>query len=522
MNPNKLKNKLQELQQSLKEKEKEISALNNEIKYLNKYQFISNAAEDFMTLINRKYEYVAVNNSYCREHKMIKTKILGQKVYDVWGKEAFNHTLKDILKRCFKGETIHYQDWFQFENSKEGYYDVVYYPYYDENRKITHVAVVTRDITRLKTTELELIKSENKYRSLIEGSFDMIFRLDKNFIFTFVSRASERLFGILPDDLIGREFSEVFIHDELEEIEKVRDRLQRGNNVETIQLKLKTGEAGFSFTEINALPIYESEIIIGYQGIVRDLTQRKKMEEKQRQLESELIKEHRLASIGMLTSGLAHNIRTPLTSIMGAVQLIKMGNNDLDNLDIIYNSTKKIEFITESMMVSLRKEKDENIQEIDINDVLQNEINLLQSNLEFKHYVNKEINLAESIPTILGVYNNFSQAFANIIQNALDAMYDRKEKNLSISSQVIDSNILVEISDSGCGIEKENLDRLFDPFYTSKPKEREPGSKAPRGTGLGLYSCYNMLKPYNVKIDVDSRVNRGTTFKLYFPIKVNQ
>src|SRR6056297_1242993 len=156
MTNSKLKSKIKELEKELFEKEMLIKEYEEEKKYLNKFQFISNAAEDFMTLINRKYEYVAVNNSYCREHKMIKTKILGQKVYDVWGKEAFNHTLKDILKRCFKGETIHYQDWFQFENSKEGYYDVVYYPYYDENRKITHVAVVTRDITRLKTTELEL------------------------------------------------------------------------------------------------------------------------------------------------------------------------------------------------------------------------------------------------------------------------------------------------------------------------------------------------------------------------------
>ncbi len=522
MNTDKLKTKLKELQHSLKEKDKMIASLENEIKYLNKYQFISNAAEDFMTLINRNYEYVAVNNSYCREHKMNKTKILGQKVYDVWGKEAFKHTLKDILKRCFKGETIHYQDWFRFENNKEGYYYVVYYPYFDENRKITHVAVVTRDITKLKTTELELIKSENKYRNLIEGSFDMIFRLDKNFIFTFVSRASERLFDILPDDLIGREFSEAFEHDDIKEIDQVCDKLQRGNNVEAIQLKLITRENNFSYTEINARPIYESEIIIGYQGIVRDLTQRKKMEEKHRQLESELIKEHRLASIGMLTSGLAHNIRTPLTSIMGAVQLIRLGNNELDNLDIIYSSTKKIESITESMMISLRKEKDENIQEIDINEVLQNEIGLLQSNLDFKHYVNKEINLADNLPTILGVYNNFSQAFANIIQNALDAMYDVKEKNLSISSQLVDDNILVKIADSGCGIEKENIDKLFDPFYTSKPKERKPGSDEPRGTGLGLYSCYNMLKPYKVKIDVDSKVNEGTTFNLYFPVQENQ
>ncbi|MBN2280475.1 MAG: PAS domain S-box protein [Candidatus Marinimicrobia bacterium] len=514
--------KIQELQNEIYQKDRKIKDLEDELKYYMKYQFISNAAEDIMTLINHKFEYVAVNNAYCREHNKLKSEIIGKKVSDLWDKDIYNNKLKDILKRSFNGEIIHYQDWFKFENNKEGYYDVVYYPYYDDNEEITHVAVVTRDITKLKTTELELKKSESKYRNLIEGSFDMILRMDKNFILTFVSSASSRLFNISSDDLVGKDFTDIFVEEDKNKVLETLELLQRGNNVEAIQLRLRISPRDFRFIELNASPIFEGEIVMGHQGVVRDLTQRMKLEEKQRHLEAELIKEHRLAAIGMLTSGLAHNIRSPLTAIMGAVQLFKMGSNDLDNMEIIQSSARKIQKITDSMMVKLRKESDEEKQEISINELFMNELEMLQANLDFKYNVTTETYFAEKIPMIFGVYNHFSQAFGNIIQNAIDAMYSSEEKKLTIRTSYVKDMITIEISDTGYGIKEENLEKLFDPFFTTKPKTNDDKSKAPTGTGLGLYSCYNLLKPYSAKIDVRSELGAGTTFIISIPVEINQ
>ena len=526
MGENRLKEKINFLKQENIQKDKQIEKLDEEIKELAKYQFISDAAEDFMTLINKKYEYVAVNESYCREHQKTKEDILGKKVHEVWGKESFAF-IKDILKKCFNGEIHHYQDWFHFENNRAGYYDVIYYPYYDDNKQITHVAVVTRDITKLKNTEMDLKKSEDKYRNLIDSSFDMIFRLNENFIFTFVSNAARRLFDVHPENIIGRDISEVFLSDEEKKSLELKEILRSRKNIEAVKLRIKTGGDELHFIEVNALPLIENDEIVGYQGTVRDLTQRMKLEEKRKELEAELIKEHRLASIGMLTSGLAHNIRSPLTAILGAVQLMKMAGGttnvkSLDTMDIIYKSAKKIELITDSMMDKLRKEQDEEKVELNINEVLRNELQILEGNLEFKHNVQKEINLSDYIPSIFGVYNNFSQAFANIIQNALDSMYGRKNKSLKVRTTMDDENIIVQITDTGCGIREENINKLFDPFYTSKPKTVENGSNEPKGTGLGLYSCYNMLKPYKAKFHVSSQVDIGTTFDITIPIEFNR
>ena len=198
------------------------------------------------------------------------------------------------------------------------------------------------------------------------------------------------------------------------------------------------------------------------------------------------------------------------------------GKKELDTLDIIYKSAKKIELITESMMDKLRKEQEEEKVELNINDILKNELQMLEGNLEFKHGVQKEIILSEYIPNIYGVYNNFSQALANIIQNSLDSMYGRDNKNLKIRTTLDDENIIVQISDSGCGIREENINKLFDPFYTSKPKTVDDGSDEPKGTGLGLYSCYNMLKPYKAKFRVSSQVDIGTTFEIAIPVEINQ
>lgn len=527
MSDNRLKEKVNLLKEENKSKDSQIAYLEDQIKELAKYQFISDAAEDFMTLINKKYEYVAVNESYCREHQKNKDDILGKKVYEVWGKESFNKHIKEILKKCFKGEIHHYQDWFHFENNRVGYYDVIYYPYHDEDQAITHVAVVTRDITKLKNTEMDLKKSEDKYKNLIDSSFDMIFRLNENFIFTFVSHAAKRLFDVFPENLVGRDFSEVLLSDEEKKAEELKEILSRGKNIEAIKLRIKTGGNEFSFIEVNALPLWDNENIVGYQGTVRDLTQRMKLEEKQKELEAELIKEHRLASIGMLTSGLAHNIRSPLTAILGAIQLMKMKGmssetKELDTLDIIYKSAKKIELITESLMDKLRKEQEEERVEININDILRNELQILEGNLEFKHEVDKEIILSDYIPEIYGVYNNLSQAIANIIQNALDSMYGRDNKSLRIRTTLGEESIIIQITDTGCGIREENINKLFDPFYTSKPKIIEDDSNEPKGTGLGLYSCYNMLKPYKAKFRVSSQVNIGTTFEIAIPVDINQ
>ncbi|MDM8535923.1 ATP-binding protein [Desulfobacterales bacterium HSG17] len=129
-----------------------------------KYEFIANASKDFMTLINRNYIYEAVNKSYCEAHNKKREDIIGRSVPEVWNKERFENDIKKYLDKCFAGNEINYEEWFEFDGNDRQCYNVSYYPYYNENGKITHAAVVSRDVTAYRQAEEQRDKLEMQLR----------------------------------------------------------------------------------------------------------------------------------------------------------------------------------------------------------------------------------------------------------------------------------------------------------------------------------------------------------------------
>jgi len=148
-------------------------------------------------------------------------------------------------------------------------------------------------------------------------------------------------------------------------------------------------------------------------------------------------------------------------------------------------------------------------------------LEFLQANMFFKHQIKKEFNFSEEIPTIKAIYSDFSQILLNIIQNGIDAMWETKEKVMKIKTSFIDNKILINISDSGCGIPDKNLKKIFNIFFTTKPTE-EGQNNHPVGNGLGLHMVSQLANIYGIKIDVKSKINEGTSFAIEIPIAENQ
>ena len=138
-----------------------------------KYTFIANTSREFMTLIDANYTYEAVNESYCRAHNKAREEIVGRTVAGVWGEETFNTIIKGHLDKCFAGNEVHYQAWFEFATLGLRYIDVTYYPYYNEGT-VTHAVVVSRDITERKRAEEELQDSLEKLRKALGGTIQAI------------------------------------------------------------------------------------------------------------------------------------------------------------------------------------------------------------------------------------------------------------------------------------------------------------------------------------------------------------
>ena len=267
-------------------------------------------------------------------------------------------------------------------------------------------------------------------------------------------------------------------------------------------------------------PYHNDEGIVSHTVVVtRDITEREKMEERQRELEVELLKEQRLSFIGLLSSGIAHNVKNPLTIISGYIQLMKAEMPNRKELDNILQQVERIESIINNLMVKSRMEQKLEKCSLDLNELLTTELNFLEADSYFKNNVKKEYQFQAILPLIKSVYSDFSQGLLNIILNAIDAMHESKEKTLTIKTYSDDDFIYIEISDTGCGIPETDIPNLFTPFYTTKPSYIEEGTKRPKGTGLGLFSTYQILKPYGVKFDVKSEVGKGTAFKIKIPIQ---
>jgi signal transduction histidine kinase len=226
--------------------------------------------------------------------------------------------------------------------------------------------------------------------------------------------------------------------------------------------------------------------------------------------------EEKMAALGRLTAGFAHNLNNPLSCIIAYTELLKVKYPQEPRLDKIFSVAGKMHAIIRHMLDKTRKEHERKKVRINLNKILTEELEFFDADLGFKHQTEKKLELAEDLPEIEGVYSDLSQCFSNLIKNALDAMKTSPVKKLTVRTGWTEQHFFVEIIDSGCGIKKEDLPKLFEPFYSTKARHDE-GEDETTGTGLGLYSSYQLLRPYGVTFDVRSEVGKGTLFGVFFP-----
>lgn len=238
----------------------------------------------------------------------------------------------------------------------------------------------------------------------------------------------------------------------------------------------------------------------------------------------QLIEQEKTAIIGRLTQGMVHNLKSPLQVMQTSVDLIETKATKINDYSFfsytkyILQAITKVNQIMDTLMVKSRKEQKQDLQDVNINELVQREIQLLEGNLYFKNKIKKKYFYDENIANIPLIYSYISQVFYNLINNAMDAMWEKKSRELTIVTRQDESKIYMDIADTGCGIAPEDLSKIFDPFYTSKPpKGEEQKEGEPTGTGLGLYTCIELLKPFNGQIAISSNLGKGSIFTVVLP-----
>ncbi|MFH1146951.1 MAG: hybrid sensor histidine kinase/response regulator [Pseudomonadota bacterium] len=251
----------------------------------------------------------------------------------------------------------------------------------------------------------------------------------------------------------------------------------------------------------------------------------------------ELVQKERQAAVGQMVQGIVHNIRGPLTvirgradiSLMAAREVRKKCNDDFDNrqkavekliqhLDSLVDATGRAEQLVENLLVKGRHESTEKREWLNLNEVIAREVKFLDADMFLKHDIRKHLDLDSSLPEFYGVYSDFSQIIYNLVRNAADAMASSDVKSLVIGTRHDDRGVYFSVRDTGAGISPEDRPRIFDPFFTTKwGKDPDKGGNDLTGTGLGLYTCAQLLKAYRGEISVESTLGIGSAFTVMIP-----
>ena len=386
------------------------------------------------------------------------------------------------------------------------------------------------DITSRVQAENALRRSEEKYRSILENIEEGYFELDLDGNLIFFNNSLCSITGHSREELLGVSYREYSSQESAERMLGVFKQIIRtGRPVVLADLDINLKDGRVITVDLSATPIKTAEDqMIGFRGLMRDVSERKESERERQKLEKKLQHAKKMKAIGTLAGGVAHDLNNILSGIVSYPDLILMDlpkdSPLVDPLRTIQESGKKAAAIVQDLLTLARRgvsiSEVVNLNDI-INEYLQSpQFEKLKS---FHPLVEVQTHLDSALLNIKGSPVHLSKTVMNLVSNAAEAMPDGGTVRIDAENQYIDRPIkgyddieegdyvVLTISDSGIGIPAEEIGQIFEPFYTKKVMGRS-------GTGLGMAVVWGTVKDHKGYIHVESEIGKLTTFKLYFPV----
>jgi len=246
-------------------------------------------------------------------------------------------------------------------------------------------------------------------------------------------------------------------------------------------------------------------------GSIIDVSKEVKETEARKSLELELIKSNKLADIGKRIEGIVHNINSPLNTILGYAQLLKKDLKENSDIDRIIEAGKNIAHTVKGLLTKVKQSNISIDRPININEMILQELDFCKHNLFFKHYVTLKTDLQKDLSTVTASHGDLSLCTANLINNAIQAMKDAVQKELTIRTFEKNDMVNIEVTDTGEGISKANMDKIFETYFSTKI------GKSGTGFGLGLAITKSIIEKYKGNIIVESKLDYGSTFTIVLP-----
>jgi PAS domain S-box-containing protein len=439
-----------------------------------------------------------------------KEEIIGKSCFDVFCRDN-SATAKHKMFKAVIDDSVQYNRPNQFEGmiaDKDNTQRLISWsitPILSRSNKPQGVLLIGNDATQIAERNASLKNIDETLKNIFSSIKEYalyVVNLDGNI--TYYGMGSEIMFGWQKNEIIFKHYS--LLHSKENASKKLPFLLQQAREkglYETeLELVKKNGDVFPVILTVNKFMDKEGQLS-GYVFMAKDITERRK-------LEHEIIQSEKLAAIGKLSAGIAHEINNPLFVISGRLELMleEEGLNDSikENLRTMCAQADRIRKLVDQLLKYSRKAQPR-FEPVNINEVVEEIFPLLSYHKlpDVKVQIQKE--LAKEVILVKADINQLQEVLINLLVNAYQAM--NKEGIIKIKTSIAQNNYAqITISDNGCGISTENLKSIFMPFFSTKKD----------GTGLGLSICYNIIKNHHGSLDLESQLGQGTTFIIKIPL----
>jgi PAS domain S-box-containing protein len=363
----------------------------------------------------------------------------------------------------------------------------------------------------------KLQESEKTHRTLVETIRDIVYTVDLEGRFSYVSPMVEVVTGYTDKELIGISFLEIVspaYRDVV--IQKFAEGLETGKTT-TYEIEVSTKDEKAVPVEFNVSPLTDSSgKTIGRIGVARDITRRKQEEAERKDMEVKALTQDKLASLGEIATGIAHEINQPLSYINIILQstLKDISESRLDTRELAEDfqeslrQTGKITNIISHLRTFGRSDAT-SFAPVSLLAILDDTMILMKEPLRIRN-IAMDMKLCDNFPMLLGNHVKLEQVFLNLIQNSMDSIDEHGKGEIKLTARTENGKAVINFSDTGEGISNEHQDKLFEPFFTTKGMGK--------GTGIGLSIVYGIIKEHQGTIVCDPNRKNGAAFTITLPI----
>ncbi|MBS1839426.1 MAG: PAS domain S-box protein [Acidobacteria bacterium] len=377
----------------------------------------------------------------------------------------------------------------------------------DGSGKIVRYQGALMDVTARREIEHRLHKQQEFARRLVDSFPDVIFVVDTQCRYTFISPRVKEVLGSDSSEMMAKSFGECAHPDDHDELNKLFFEIVTGKQTfGSLELRVKHHAGDWRVLRAHFSPL--SSESGSTEGVVisgRDVTELKKMSE-------QLIQSEKLAAIGQMLAGVAHELNNPLTAILGVTELVReregLDESMKRQLDLTHRQARRAARIVQNLLEFSRPTSTQK-GPIEINTILERTLQLHEHSLK-RSAIEVTFTPQENLPPVVGDASQLIQVFLNLVINAEQAIREVRESGrIQIRAVSVFNRIMITIQDDGVGITPDGLQKIFDPFYTTK----RPGG----GTGLGLSICTAILREHGGTIEAQSLPAGGSAFTVFLP-----